>query len=177
MVRSIETELKRIKQDFPKIKILHDPLSINRRWGRTTYALLVDPDGVFFELVEIAQSGPYFSRDLKAPPPTEKSWLHYMLNTEDTQDSPNFYKSFGLVHDDRVDFRPNIGFHPYGQEKFAKEHKDAFAMEMNNTGHCDLFRNLNDPSNMHLELLQYDKGEVTRTQRSGCLDDTLSFSI
>lgn len=159
LVKSVKAELERISQDFANVKILHQPLIIDRKWGKTTCALLVDPDGVFLELLEIESGGSYFATDLKAPPPTDKSWLHYMLNTESSEEMPNFYKSFGLVHDHRVDFRGDLGFFPDGHATFSKRHYDAFAMDDTKTGHCDFLRSIDDLSNMHLELLQYKEGK------------------
>ncbi|KAF5228141.1 hypothetical protein FANTH_14588 [Fusarium anthophilum] len=127
IVSSVQSEVSRIKKDFPKIKFLYGPLTVNRQWGRTTTALMMDPAGVFFELVEIDPKGPYFSKTLKAPPPTDKAWLHYMLNSDDALESQEFFKSFDMSHDSRVDFRPEVAFHPFGEEKFAKQHYEAFA--------------------------------------------------
>ena len=168
LVKSLDAEMRRIANDFPKIKILHGPLSINRKWGKTTSVLMLDPDGVFFELIEIDPRGPYFSRELGVPSPDEKSWLHFMYNSEDVTETLRFYKSFGLSHDNRVDFRDGVGFYPYTLEKFAKEHKDAMSMVIGNSVRNEFLRNLNDPSNMHLELLAYKKGKMflPQAQRS-----------
>ena len=159
LVKSVDAELKRISKDFPKIKILHGPLSINRQWGRTTSALTLDPEGVFFEIVEIDPSGSFFSVEPKIPPPTEKSWLHYQLNSEDTEEQLPFYQSFGLSHDSRVDFRKDVGFHPYGREKFAREHL-CMGMTLGDSNSCQFLHSLSDPSNMHLELLRYYPGDL-----------------
>lgn len=168
LVRSLDAEMTRIAKNFPKIKILHGPFSINRKWGRTTSALMLDPEGCFFELIEIDPSGSYFSRDLKVPSPDEKSWLHFMFNSEDVTDTLPFYQSFDLSHDNRVDFRDGLGFYPYTMEKFAKEHEDAMSMVMDTNVRVEFLRNLNDPSNMHLELCLYKKGKtiLPRGQRS-----------
>ncbi|KAJ5638392.1 hypothetical protein N7490_008271 [Penicillium lividum] len=154
LVESVGTELERIKKDIPKIKILHGPLSVERGWGKTTSALMVDPQGVFFEIVEIDKSGE------QSPPPDEKAWLHFMLNSYDAEEERKFYQSFGLFHDNRVDFRDGIGFHPFDLEKFSKEHKDAMSMTMRDSVNCDFLWNGKDSSTMHLELIEYKPGTL-----------------
>ena len=159
LVGSVSDELERIKKDFPKVRILHESVTVKRGWGNTTSALVVDPDGVFFEMVEIDDSGSFFSTGNRAPHPTEKTWLHFMLNSDNIKDQLAFYRSFDLIHDNRVDFREGIGFHPYGLEKFAKEHYDSMRMKFEDAIGTNFLRNLKDPSEMHLELLEYKPGK------------------
>ena len=159
LVGSVSKELERIKKDFPDIKILHESISINRGWGNTSSALLTDADGVFFELVQIERPGNFFADGNPAPPPTEKAWLHFMMNAVNIKEQLAFYQSFGLYHDNRVDFRnEEIGFHPYGLEKFAKEHLEAMSMKFEDSVNCSFLWNGKDSSTMHLELLEYKPG-------------------
>ncbi|OAL47376.1 hypothetical protein IQ07DRAFT_646328 [Pyrenochaeta sp. DS3sAY3a] len=155
LVKSVDTELARIKKDFPKVKILHNPIAVQRGWGKTTSALMIDPYGVFFEIVEVDAGGSFFSTGNAIPPPTEKAWLHFMLCSDDVKEQLPFYKSFGLFHDNRVDFREGIGFYPYDLDKFAKEHKDSMGMLMEDSKECFFLWDGKDPSTMHLELLEY----------------------
>jgi hypothetical protein len=164
LVESVATELERIKKDFPKIEILHEPVSVDRVWGKTTSALMLDPYGVFFEIVEIDREGCFFSVSKHAPSPHEKAWLHFMLNSDNVEEQLPFYKSFDLVHDSRVDFREGIGFEPYGLEQFAREHYDSMGMKIEDSTGTNFLRNTKDPSEMHLELLEYKPGEVTGSE-------------
>ena len=165
LVSSITAEIARIKKDFPKIEILHEPVSVERKWGKTTSALMLDPYGVFFEIVEIDPQGSFFSSSKQAPPPQEKCWLHFMLNSDNAVEQLPFYQSFNLVHDSRVDFRDGIGFEPYGLEKFAREHFDSMGMRIEDSRGTNFLRNVKDPSEMHLELLEYKPGGMGRSAR------------
>ncbi|KAH7371322.1 hypothetical protein BKA64DRAFT_649659 [Cadophora sp. MPI-SDFR-AT-0126] len=160
LVESVDTELERIKKEFPKTNILHGPLAIERGWGKTTSALMVDPEGVFFEIVEIDKSGFFYSKGNKAPPPTEKAWLHFMLNSDNVEEQWPFYQNFDLFHDNRVDFREGIGFHPRTVEEFTKEHENAMGMKMADSIQCYFLWNGIDSSTMHLELLEYKPGTL-----------------
>ena len=174
LVKSVDKELSRIQTEFPKIKILHGALTVNRKWGKMRSALMLDPQGVYFEIAEIEPTGSFFTQAGRRPSPDGKSWLHFMINCDDITEQLPFYKSFGLVHDSRVDFRAD-GFFPYGMEKFAREHKESMGMNMGDTGSstCDFLHSIDDVSNMHFELLGYKPGALTHTFPMSSL--TISF--
>lgn len=164
LVSDLDSELQRIRQEFPQLKVLHEPVTVRRKWGRTTSVLLVDPAGVFCDLIEIEKDSPYDPSRAKAPPQGARTWLHFMLNTENEHypELSKFYRSFGTEHDNGVDFRPNVGFHPFGPQHFIKQMEDAFEYDLSkgiegvNVG---FLRKVSDPSSMHIELMGYPFGK------------------
>ncbi|GME37612.1 hypothetical protein FDECE_3452 [Neofusicoccum parvum] len=160
LVKDVAAELERIKAGWPHLRIHHGPLSIRRKWGATTSALLEDPEGVFLELLEISSPSPFDAERVQAPGGRDRTWLHFMHNCADFHATRPFYEAFGMAHDRGVDFRPNTGFHPWGVEHFTKQMADAFGFEMapEDAGEVAFLRAESDCSQMHLELLNITKG-------------------
>ncbi|RSL95252.1 hypothetical protein CDV31_013983 [Fusarium ambrosium] len=151
-------ELARVRSQFPGVRILHDPIRIHRRWGVTTSVLLLDPESVFLELISIehAPDSPYNPLNVKKPAFEEKQWLHFMVSCSNFDETEPFYKSFGMEHDAGVDFRPGVGFHPFGYDAFKAQMRDAFGFLMENSKGVAFLRSKSDTSSsMHLELCRH----------------------
>ncbi|RSL53960.1 hypothetical protein CEP53_007592 [Fusarium sp. AF-6] len=110
LVGDASAELACVRSQFPGVRILHDPIRIQRRWGVTTSVLLLDPESVFLELISIehAPDSPYNPLNVKKPAFEEKKWLHFMVSCSNFDETEPFYKSFGMEHDAGVDFRPGV---------------------------------------------------------------------
>ncbi|KAJ9144521.1 hypothetical protein NKR23_g5883 [Pleurostoma richardsiae] len=160
LVADVAVEVARIKRDYPHVRVLHDPITINRGWGKTTSALLLDPEQVFLELITIDKGSPYDPVNVRAPPFGEKQWLHFMLNCSKFEETVQFYKSFGFEHDVGVDFRPKAGFEPKGFAYFVKQMDDAFGYKMGNGTGVAFLRTESDISGMHLELTGHKPGSL-----------------
>ncbi|RTE72421.1 hypothetical protein BHE90_013155, partial [Fusarium euwallaceae] len=156
LVRDVRSEMNRIRREFPKLAILQEPLTIRRKWGKTTSVLLKDPEDLWVELVEVERGSVYDSANVKPPPPNARTWLHFMHMCANFKETSKFYGSFGNSHDHGVDFRPETGFHPWGFEYFAKQQKEAFGVTMGAKDAYDIsfYRAETDCSQMHIELLQ-----------------------
>lgn len=158
LVESVEKELARVEKEFPELKVLERSMAVSRRWGMTTTALIVDPEDVFFELIEIGP--PYGSKHLERDVPTytDRSFLHFMLNCSNFKQTSKFYRSFGYTHDHGVDFRPDVGFHPHSYDYFTEQMKNGVGLDMNKSVDVDFLWNERDPSHAHVELCDYQKG-------------------
>lgn len=167
LVEDVAGEVERIKKDFPNIKFLREPHTINRKWGKTTTALFIDTEDIQVELIELEKGSQYDLKKIHIPEFDETQWLHFMLNCVNYDKSMEFYESFGMEHDAWVDFRPGVGFHPFGQEYYAKQWIDAFDFKQSDLTGVGFLRSPRDPSGMHLELMKYNLGEFRRS--TGCL--------
>ncbi|KAF4459007.1 hypothetical protein FALBO_14239 [Fusarium albosuccineum] len=156
LVEDVAAELSRIRKDWPQIRILQDPISIRRKWGHTTSALVLDPEHVFLELISIEKGSSFDPSNVKAPTSCDRVWLHFMHMCTNFHITEPFYKSFGMEHDHGVDFRPKSGFHPFSFEHFNQQMKDAFGYDMTlrpSSGPTVSFlRTERDCSQMHIEL-------------------------
>ncbi|KIW76433.1 hypothetical protein Z517_11179 [Fonsecaea pedrosoi CBS 271.37] len=154
----VDKELARILKEFPNTKVLQQPIKIQRKWGETTSALVHDPEGTFVELVSIANN-PLVA---KAQPalPHHRSFLHFMMNCVNFQETTKWYQAFGMDHDHGVDFR---NLHHDDQFNRGIGGRDVFMNQMKTFSHhenvwtdCHFLRSPRDPSHMHLELLEAD---------------------
>lgn len=94
LVDDVDYELKRLAKDFPETSILSDTMTIERKWGATTSALVKDPEGNFLELVSVA-GGRFDEKKMKPAPFESKSWLHFHINCEKWSKTRRFYRGFG----------------------------------------------------------------------------------
>jgi len=90
---SVDKELERILKEFPETRVLQPATKIQQKWGETTSALVLDPEGTFVELISIANN-PLI---VKAKPAQahRQSFLHFMLNCVNFSDTTKWYQSFG----------------------------------------------------------------------------------
>lgn len=160
LVGNVESELSRLEKDFPGLHVRQRALTIKRKWGSTTSALVLDPEGTILELISIKEGSPYDPKNAKPPTITDMSWLHFMYNCLHYKETRLFYESFGMRHDHGVDFRPEVGFAPWGFEYFAKQMMDAFNFDMTKGGDVAFLRQETDCSTMHLELLEGTEGRM-----------------
>ncbi|KIW99578.1 uncharacterized protein Z518_11317 [Rhinocladiella mackenziei CBS 650.93] len=160
LVEDVNAEVQRVKKDFPDIKFLYDKLTINRRWGKTTTALFVDREDIQVELIEIEKGSQYDLGRVQLPAYEDTQWLHFMLNCSNYDKSMEFYQSFGMAHDSAVDFRPGVGFHPFGKAHYAKQWKEAYDLAQDDLTGVGFLRSDRDPSGMHLELMDWRPGSL-----------------
>ncbi|KIX06642.1 uncharacterized protein Z518_04618 [Rhinocladiella mackenziei CBS 650.93] len=156
LVEDVGAEVSRIKQEFPEIKFLYESMTVKRRWGKTSTALFVDTEGIPVELVAIEKGSQYDVAKVQVPDFDDMQWLHFMLNCTNYDKSMEFYQSFGMYHDSAVDFRPGVGFHPFGKAYYAKQWMDAFNFKQDDLTGVGFLRSDRDPSGMHLELMKYN---------------------
>jgi catechol 2,3-dioxygenase-like lactoylglutathione lyase family enzyme len=164
LVKNVSAELDRIKKEFPDLKVLQAPITIQRRWGKTTSAMLVDTENIFLELLEIEEGSPYDPRGKKAPEFHDVQWLHFMVNCVNYDATLKFYQSFGLKHDDGVNFRPEVGFYPT-REYYARQMDEGFGFDWDGLEGCGFLRKDDDVSGMHLELMKYKPGSLKDPSR------------
>lgn len=88
-----EAELVRLLKQFPETRVLHQPLNIHRKWGKTTSILVQDPEGTFVELISI-NDNPLLAK-AKKPQPHQRSFLHFMMNCVEFSQTTEWYQSFG----------------------------------------------------------------------------------
>ncbi|KAF5010400.1 hypothetical protein FDECE_3452 [Fusarium decemcellulare] len=157
LVTDIHSELQRLRQGFPDVKVVQEPITIQRRWGKTTSVLLKDPEDSWLELVEIQKGSPFDPAIARPPPPTARTWLHSMFNCQNYAQVSKLYSSFGMSHDHGVGFRPDVGFHPFGFEAFLKQMKDAFNYDVSDVEGIQVgfLRAETDCSQNHIELMGY----------------------
>jgi len=161
LVDDVPRELERIRKEFPSIKILREPHTIRRKWGKTTTALFIDTEDIQVEVISLEKGSAYDLKKIIVPRFNDMQWLHFMLNCTNYDESMKFYQSFGMYHDSAVDFRPNVGFHPKGQEHYAQQWRDAFNFEQKDLTGVGFLRSDRDPSGMHLELMKYNLEAMT----------------
>ncbi|KAF9886958.1 hypothetical protein FE257_010699 [Aspergillus nanangensis] len=149
----VHAELNRLRRDFPDTRILQEPIPIDYKWGRTMSALVQDPEGTWVELVSI-ENNPLVAQ-AKAPSPGDRSFLHFMLNCLNFEETSAWYTAFGMTHDGGVDFRPEVGFNQ-GYDYFMDQMKVYRHWDTNMWQDCHFLRGERDPSHMHLELLKYN---------------------
>jgi predicted enzyme related to lactoylglutathione lyase len=96
LMDDVETELTRIKKEFPSTEILGKPVKIERKWGTTTSAVLKDPEGAFLELVSI-EGGRFKEENAKVPDMTKDiNLLHFQVNCTKYDETSKFYRAFGM---------------------------------------------------------------------------------
>ena len=157
LVPDVSAEVARIKKDFPGVAILHEGITIHRAFGSTMSALLKDPEGAHLELLSIAPGSPYDPSKVRSPEYDEKQWLHFMYMCSNYGETKAFYESFGFEHDPGVDFRPNVGFHPWGFDYFADQMKTGLGFEMGLTKNVGFLRS-KSAGVMHIELIDVPSG-------------------
>ncbi|KAH6988299.1 hypothetical protein BKA56DRAFT_477951 [Ilyonectria sp. MPI-CAGE-AT-0026] len=160
-----EAELKRLLKDYPDTEVLHEAITIPRKWGETTTILVKDPEGTFVELLSI-KNNPLIAKAV-APLPHQRSFIHFMLNCLDFSKTTKWYQSFGMTHDEGVDFRNLPPDHQFNNGTGGKDHfmaqMQAFSHSENMWTDCHFLRGERDPSHMHLELLEYnDSGKFLK---------------
>jgi len=164
LVDDVEKEIKRIKAQFPKTPILHEPLKVKRKWGDTVTALVKDPEGQFLEILSVAGDR-FDGKNAKTPAADDRSWLHFQVNAVNYDEMGTFYRGFNMEHDHGVDYRGENGTHGWpprpdlgeydGFAFFKKQMIDAFGFVIEDKmRRCDFLRNERDVSNMHLEILE-----------------------
>ncbi|KIX08845.1 uncharacterized protein Z518_03502 [Rhinocladiella mackenziei CBS 650.93] len=161
LVGDVKAEVSRIKKSFPQINFLYDSITIKRKWGKTTTALFIDTEDILVELVEIEKGSRYDPAKIRVPEFNDMQWLHFMLNCSNYDKTMEFYQSFGMYHDSAVDFRPEVGFHPFGKAHYAKQWIDAFNFKQDDLTGVGFLRSDRDPSGMHLELMKYNLESMT----------------
>jgi hypothetical protein len=160
LVEDVASELARLKKEFPQTKVLREPHTIKRNWGRTTTALILDTEEIQVELIALEKGSQYDLKKVIRPAFNDMQWLHFMLNCVNYDESMKFYQSFGMYHDSGVDFRPDVGFEPKGKVHYAKQWKDAFDFDQDDLTGVGFLRSDRDPSGMHLELMKYNLGKT-----------------
>lgn len=139
-------------------QVVRPPSEAQRLLGKSRSALVTDPDGNPVELISVEPEPGWDNSGCRIAP-SDRTFLHFELNTSNFRSVSDFYAGFGFEHNRLNNVRKGWTGDPDAEpvDPFVK----AFGRTMQ--GHWEdlsFFRLPSDHSQMHLEIMGWRPGSL-----------------